>query len=250
MSRAGSRAAERGVTLIEVLIAVTLLSLLSVGMLVAMRVGLTTFSKADSKLMEGRRVAGAQRILADELEGLIPVITPCSGKAETIAMKVTLFQGEPASMRLVSAFSLQQGWRGQAQILEFLVIPAEEGDGVRLVVNEIPYSGPLDAGKLCTGVAPDPETFVVLPAFAPVKASPQSFVLADKLEYCRFSYLTPGKLPDPTPVWKPKWTAKGWPRGIRVEMAPTSPDPARVQPVTVTAPLRLYRDPEIQYVDF
>jgi prepilin-type N-terminal cleavage/methylation domain-containing protein len=44
---ARSSGAERGVTLIEVLIAVTLLSILSVGMLIAMRVGLTTFTKAD-----------------------------------------------------------------------------------------------------------------------------------------------------------------------------------------------------------
>jgi prepilin-type N-terminal cleavage/methylation domain-containing protein len=250
MSRTGSRgAAERGVTLIEVLIAVTLLSMLSVAMLVAMRVGLTTFTKADAKLMDGRRVAGAQRILADEIEGLIPVVAPCLGKPDMAAMRVTLFQGEPGSMRLVSTFSLQQGWRGQPQILEFTVIPGEEG-GVRLVVNEIPYAGPLAAGKLCTGAAPDPETAIVLPKFAPVEAGPQSFVLADKLGYCRFSYLTPGQPPDPTPVWKPKWAARGWPRGIRVEMAPLTPDPARVQPITVTAPLRLYRDPEIQYEDF
>jgi prepilin-type N-terminal cleavage/methylation domain-containing protein len=251
MSGTRSRgAAERGVTLIEVLIAVTLLSMLSVAMLFAMRVGLTTFTKADAKLMEGRRVAGTQRILADEIEGMIPVVAPCSGKPEMAALKVALFQGEPETMRLVSAFSLQQGWRGQPQILEFTVIPGENGGGVRLVVNEIPYAGPLPAGKLCMGAAPDPETAVVLPKFAPVETGATSFVLADKLEFCRFSYLTPGKPPDPTPVWKPKWTSRGWPRGIRVEMAPMTPDPARVQPVTVTAPLRFYRDPEIQYEDF
>jgi prepilin-type N-terminal cleavage/methylation domain-containing protein len=250
MSRiARSHGAERGVTLIEVLIAVTLLSILSVGLLMAMRIGLTTFSKADSKLMENRRIAGAQRILSDELEGLIPVIAPCTGSKEAMASRVTLFQGETGNMRLVSAFSLQEGWRGHPQILEFTVIPGEDGRGVRLVVNEIPYGGPPEAGKLCTGIAPDPETAAVLPKFAAVGVGPKSFVLADKLEFCRFSYLTPGPQADPTPVWKPKWTARGWPRGIRVEMAPLAPDPSKVQPVTVTAPLRLYRDPEIQYVD-
>ena len=45
-------------------------------------------------------------------------------------------------MRLVSTFSLQQAWRGQPQILELFVIPGEDGNGVRLVVNEIPYAGP------------------------------------------------------------------------------------------------------------
>ena len=41
----------RGVTLLELLIAVTLLSLLSVAMFTAMRIGLSAFTKADDKLM-------------------------------------------------------------------------------------------------------------------------------------------------------------------------------------------------------
>jgi len=52
-----------GVTLMELLIAVMLLSLLSVGLLFALRIGLNTYSKAQGKLMDNRRVAGAQRIL-------------------------------------------------------------------------------------------------------------------------------------------------------------------------------------------
>ena len=51
-------------------------------------------------------------------------------------------------MRLVSTFSLQQGWRGPAEILEMFVIPGEDGEGVRLVVNETPYSR-MAAGGAC-----------------------------------------------------------------------------------------------------
>src|SRR5262245_59487174 len=54
---------DAGVTLIEVLVAVTLLSLLTVGMMYAMSVGFQAFQKTDRTLMENRRVAGAQRIL-------------------------------------------------------------------------------------------------------------------------------------------------------------------------------------------
>jgi prepilin-type N-terminal cleavage/methylation domain-containing protein len=68
---------DAGVTLMEVLIAVTLLSLLSVGMLFAIRIGLSTFGKTNDKLMYNRRVAGAQRILEQELQSLIPVVSPC-----------------------------------------------------------------------------------------------------------------------------------------------------------------------------
>src|SRR6185369_11613449 len=167
--------------------AITLLSLLTTGMLFAMRVGLMAFQKTDSKLMDNRRVAGAQRLVEQELEGLIPVIAPCGGPG----MKTAFFQGEAQTMRLVSAFTLQQAWRGQPQILELFVIPGEEGRGVRLVVNEMPYTGPLTAGEICPGMMQDPETGAPVPRFAPVVAGPRSFVLADKLAYCRFTYLTP-----------------------------------------------------------
>jgi hypothetical protein len=150
----------------------------------------------------------------------------------------------------VSTFSLQQGWRGQPQILELFVIPGEEDRGVRLVVNEIPYTGPAGTARLCMGRTRDPQTGGTIAMFAPVQAGPNSFVLADKLAYCRFSYFTipiDSKLP---PHWTPNWDISGWPFAVRIEMAPLDPDPSRLQPITVTAPIHLHRSPGIQYVDY
>jgi hypothetical protein len=160
------------------------------------------------------------------------------------------FQGEPQSMRLVSTFSLQQAWRGRPQILEMLVIEGEEGRGVRLVVNEIPYTGPVGAGQLCVGHSPDSEAGQGGGLFRPIQAGPRSFVLADKLAYCRFSYLAPVPKPGLPPYWRPNWVQRGWPLGVRVEMAPLVPDPSRLQPITVTAPVHLMRAPDIEYGDY
>ena len=123
------------------LIAITLLSLLSVGMLMSMRIGLQAFTKTDARLMENRRVAGAQRILEQQIEGLLPVTAGCAPQGGP-GVKFAFFGGTPNTLRLVSGFSLQGGWRGQPQILEMFVIPGEQGRGVRLVVNELPYTGP------------------------------------------------------------------------------------------------------------
>ena len=71
------RRSTAGVTLMELLISVVLLSLLSVGLLFALRIGLNAYSKTQTRLMDNRRVAGAQRILEEELEGLMPVVAPC-----------------------------------------------------------------------------------------------------------------------------------------------------------------------------
>lgn len=243
-TRAGS--GQAGVTLIEVLVAITLLSMLSVGMMVAMQIGLSSFAKTDRRLMDDRRVSGAQRLVEQELEGMMPVVSPCGRSG----MKIGFFQGEPQVMRLVSTFSLQQAWRGQPQILELFIIPGEDGNGVRLVVNEIPYAGPFGAGQLCLGVTPDTLTGATVPHFAPVIPSPNSFVLGDKLSYCHFAFLSPGTQPDMPPFWSERWSHPGWPLAVRIDMAPLIPDPSRLQPISVVAPVYIHRSPEIPYGDY
>ncbi|HEY1240197.1 MAG TPA: type II secretion system protein [Bryobacteraceae bacterium] len=236
----------RGVTLLELLIVVTLLSLLSVAMFTAMRIGLGAFTKADEKLMANRKAAGAQRILRSQMEGLVPVFALCAagepGSNSTVQMP--FFGGTPAAVYLVSTFSLQEGWRGKPQILEIFVIPGEDR-GVRLVVNELPYTGSLSAGRFCR-VSPQNG----LPQFLPAQARPQSFVLADKLAYCRFAYLAEPLGPTLPETWQPVWNKLILPLAVRIEMAPLDPNPSEVQPISVTAPIYLRRDPNVPYADF
>ncbi|HTX36744.1 MAG TPA: prepilin-type N-terminal cleavage/methylation domain-containing protein [Bryobacteraceae bacterium] len=239
------RHSQSGLTLMEVLIAITLLSLLSTAMVMAMRIGLNVFGRATTRLMDNRRVVGAQRILEQELQGFLPVVATCAG----VHVRFGFFQGEPLNMRLATTFSLEQGWRGRPQLLGLMVIPGDQGQGVRLIVNETPYTGPLSAGGLCAGVAPDPLTGRLLFRFVPMQPNPDSFVLADKMAYCRFSYYGPGRSENDPPVWLPQWRGPGWPWGIRVEMAPLQPDASRLQPITVMAPINVFRSPEIEYVD-
>jgi prepilin-type N-terminal cleavage/methylation domain-containing protein len=240
---------QAGVTLLEVLIAVTMLSLLSVGMFLSMRIGLSAFSRTDARLMDNRRVAGAQRIIDQELEGLLPALASCGMAEDTPGPRAVMFQGLPDSLTMVSTFSLQEAWRGRPQLLQFFVTPSDQGAGVRLLVNEIPYLGPISGGSLCMGIRPNPETGASLPQFRPPAAGETSFVLADHLAYCRFLYLTPSPRPGEPGAWLPSWTGIGWPSGIRIEMAPVDPSPAQLQPVTVTAPVYINRDPGALYVD-
>jgi hypothetical protein len=233
------------VTLIEVLIAMSLLSLLSVGMLFAMRVGLNAWGKANNRLMSNRRTAGAQRVMESHIAGLMPVFTMCRGPSGGAAGKAIFFQGESQSMRFVSAYSLQEAWRGAPHILEFQVIAGERA-GVRLIVNEIPYTGPEAGLPMCLGMMPDPIAGM-RPRYRAIDAGPRSFVLADNLEYCRFSYLErqPGSGRE---QWRPDWVLRSWPFGVRVELASTDAA-SDLRPVSFAAPVRIRRSPDILYVD-
>jgi hypothetical protein len=76
---------------------------------------------------------------------------------------------------------------------------------------------------------------------------PATYVLADHLQGVRFSYLHLGDKPEDPGLWSTEWKEAGWPLGIRVEMAPLEPSPARLQPISVTAPIYIYRDPGVKY---
>lgn len=238
-----------GVTLIEVLIAVSLLSFLSLGIMLALRIGLSALDKANRKLMDDRRIVGAQRILEDQLAGFMPVIALFAPSPDAPGQKIPFFEGRLQSMRFVSSYSLGEAARGMPQILEFQVIPGEQGVGVRLVVNENVYTGPRSAGRFSLGTGTDPQLGVITQLFVPISVGSQSFVLADRLVYCRFSYLglVPGTLLE---QWKPAWIPiNQWPIAIRIEMASLDNNPGTLKPLTVTAPVHVDRFPIYDYLE-
>jgi hypothetical protein len=239
---------DAGITLMEVLIAVTLLSALSVGMMLAMRIGISALWRTDQRLMDNRRVAGAQRIVEQQLEGFIPVMSPCGSGGGEGGQKVAVFSGQPNTLTMVSAFSLQQAWRGRPQILQFFTMPSDAG-GIRLVVNETPYTGPKFAGQTCTGMSPAKDMAGFVGRFPQPSGGSGTFVLADRLSSVSFQYLKrPEKVDEPA-VWLPQWTRADWPAGIRIVMEPLAPSPARLQPVTITAPIYVYRTLGVEYAD-
>lgn len=234
---------EAGVTLIEILIAVSLLSLLSVGMLISMRIGFNTMAKVDSRLVSDRRVAYARRIIEDEISGYVYTDAVFHARPDS-GMIVPFYQWGPQTMRFVTAYSLKDAWRGRPQIAVLQVIPGADGNGVRLIVNETPYTGEEQAGQTIASINQDSTV-----NFVPAEAGAQSFVLADRLSYCRFSYLEP-ILAAPFQIWRPDWVQrKLLPQGVRIEMAPLDTSPADLHVSTVTVALKVNTTPGTIYAD-
>lgn len=237
----------RGMTLIEVLISVTLVSLLAVGMLFAIRTGLQAMEATTRRATQNRRALGAQRILSAEVAGFLPVMARCGGSVVNEGgSNAPFFEGLPQVMRFATTYSLQGASRGAPQVAELFVIPGQNGQGVRLVLNELPYTGPVGAGFLCRPPTPDPVTGQMVLSFAPPTPTPGSFVVADRLASCQFLYLQSNDVePD---RWVPVWSRQDlWPAAVRIEMLPLEPDSSRVPPMTFTGRFRPNRRPGEQF---
>jgi len=243
------RPANAGFTLVEVLIATVLVMAIATGILLALRVGIDAMDHADARLMHNRRVMAVERIFLEQVSDIVPAMTTCASQSrEQAGEAISFFQGEPQTLRFISSYSLNDSSRGLPQLLEYQVIPGEHGDGVRLIVNEHLYAGPLSAKPYCAGTRVDEAAGTSLPVFLPVQIGAGSFVLADKLASCHFEYLKPnpdGK--DKPSIWMPRWTAPLLPEAIRLVMGPLDPTAAQLPLQTLTVPIHVDRDPSVDY---
>lgn len=235
----------RGMTLIELLIAVSLVSLLSVGMLWAIRVALGALEGTQRTVTDARRVLGAQRILELQLASFMPVRANCIEMGGAPGGPRMLFTGEAGVLRFVTGYSLEGAVRGTPQLVELWVAPGDRGQGARLLMNEIPWRGAVGMGPFC-GPMPAPGPMPSI-AFQTPRQMPSTFVLADKIGGAQFFYREPGGLKEPSKPWLTRWPRTDlWPEAVKVEIAP-GVEPGRISPAGVTARLGYLKPPGEQY---
>jgi hypothetical protein len=206
---------------------VTLFALISGSVGLLLRTGMETMNRVNSRIDRTRRFLGAQKALDQILGGLIPTVASCGSSPVS-------FSGAPAAMRFVTAYSLTEGSRGHLMFVEIFVAEHPEGDGFRLLLNERPYLGRNALPALCS---------------VPIGQSPNSFILADRVERPVFAYrrINAGSGAE---TWLPMWQFPEWPTGIRIDLAPKHPEPGqfRFQPILVPVTVRnLNNDPNATF---
>ena len=221
---------ESGVTLIELLLAITLVGLISVGLLFAMRTSLLTYDKVNKRLADDRRAMRIELALERQISDMIPIIGDCGGGR-------VLFSGDQQTLRFLSDYSLAEGSRGYPRIVEYQVLQ-DPGGGFRLMMNERVYGGPVTTTPLCAGGT-----------YLPVKIDDQSVEAAGKLAFCRISYreFFPENLLAGN--WVPVWNRPVLPAAVRIEMAAVDPAAPRLPPLSINVPLRITRDLGVPYAD-
>lgn len=223
-------------TLVEVLVAVTLLGMLSLGLVTALQTGVGAWQDSREALSLDHRIANANNLLHAELAGLAPILAESPPDRSDIP-KFPFFQGEPAALRFVSSYSLAAGVRSGLRIVELSVIPGEQG--LRLILNELPYQGPRSVGFFVLEAPVDPRSFSGRRmVFIPIRARADSLIVADRLRVCRFSYLRYPPDREAPGEWIPVWDDyKKVPVAVRLELEPSAVA-AGLQPVTITAQIR------------
>ncbi len=217
---------QRGFTLIELMLAVTLVAAISTGMLLAMRTSLLTMQKVESRLQDNRRVVSVQQMLVRQLSSVMPAVGLCG------ASRTSLFAGNAQSLRMVTSYSLADGARGYPQFIDLEVLPDSQG-GLRLIENEHFYFSPSSSAPFCTPQGP----------------TPQSFEVARGLAICRMSYRENAPEAPNGGNWLTTWTKPDLPAALRIEMTPLRVDPSRLTLQTVNIPIRVNRLVNGQYDD-
>jgi len=225
------RARQRGLTLMELLISITLVAAIVTGLLFAMRTSLLAYQRINQRLEENRRAVGMEETLERQISGLVPEIGACG------TGRVPIFSGDQQSLRFVSASSLAEGTRGYLRLIEYQVSPDPTG-GVRLMMNERLYGGPQTTAAICAGNV-----------FFPVQITDQSIEAVGRLAFCRMAYRE--YIPD-APLagnWVPVWTRPALPGAVRLEMAPLDAAQSRMPLLTLNVPLRITREQGAPYGD-
>ncbi len=226
------RDARAGLTLVEVLVAVTLLALLAGGMTTALSMGAGAWSQVRERLVLDRKIASFNQLLHAHFAAVVPVTARPPRRVGV--GEAPFFHGEPQQMRFVSSYSLADGVRGGLRIVELNVMRAKKG--LRLVLTESAYRGPASVGRYIIGSERVGRGVRLL--FQPVTPREDSMIVADQLGRVEFSYLH--ELPNSREPaeWTSIWAdARQIPAAIQVVMEPARREP-RLQPVSIVAQVR------------
>ena len=237
-SRLKARGSRSGMTLVEVIVAMSLLGLLSAGLFTAFQVGVSSWVTTRERLMLDRNIAGQNQRFHALFAGIVPLEARVPPDRAIGVRPFPFFQGEPQSMRFVTSHSITAGSRGGLRITELQVVDAP-GKGRRVLLNQLPYRGPFSAGSFVSGWVPISERPGRQLVFEPIRALPNvSLIIADQLAACGFLYLERPRSRDDPSRWVPRWRdLDRLPGAITINLTPASRE-ARLLPVPITTAVR------------
>jgi prepilin-type N-terminal cleavage/methylation domain-containing protein len=189
----------RGFTLVEVLVAITLMSLVMVTLVLGMRLTANAWHRGEQKLDEDAQVMAGTDVLTQQISAAaVRVVTEVG--ANNAPVQVVAFYGSPAELR----FCTRNSWRGENSRPQYMADyrVAKDAQGKQqLVISEV-------------GLTDDASVVAALQAPAPASGEAVGSV-ADRIE---LAYFQPASAVQPA-QWVSTWTPQDGaelPRAVQV----------------------------------
>jgi prepilin-type N-terminal cleavage/methylation domain-containing protein len=220
-----------GFTLLELLISMTIVSLLATTVLFGWRIAASAWEKASTHLERARTVTETSHLLEEQMAFMVSyqVRTP-AGSTELF------FQGEPQTARFLSRYSLAGRSSSGLYRVEYQIADGPAATK-QLWMNEFPVRSREELAPLFQG--PDPASASRTMRFVPVERGPQTRLLLEGLTGCRFEYYKPAVATQPG-AWMDHWPDRAMaanaelPRAMAIQIVVTG-ESADLKPVSIVA---------------
>lgn len=202
-----------GFTLLELVVATSLLALLSLTMLIGMRVGFGAWQRGERRIEMVAQEEAVQEYFSRAMASAVPYVAAAAD--ENLPRQFLPFQGNRQGMRWLTTYST--AWRERSGLTLVECFSAGEGDQRQLVVQEFPVRG--DAvlvRQMVAAVRTDADTNRPTIVYRPVALTDAARVLVTGLRDARFEFLN---VTAKGSTWQADWDAvqeKQLPAAVRV----------------------------------
>jgi prepilin-type N-terminal cleavage/methylation domain-containing protein len=181
-----SISSQAGFTMLEMLVAVTLVAMMAVGLWAVFRMSLRAWSRGTEFIDVNQRYRSILDLARKQIASAYPLITPPPSRAETQEPERPhlIFSGDSSAFRFVSLNSLLFQESPGLTLVSYEVVQDSKGE-YTLVEREVPY----------TGQYAEQEALA-----SQTKTTP----IFENLLTCTFDYFDPNDRESPSP-WKREW---------------------------------------------
>ncbi len=224
---------KRGVTLIELLVAISLMGMISLALLFSMRIGSGAWRRGNARMAANRGVIAAGDLISAQLADV--QARRVKWGPDDSPTFFAYFDGAPERLRLLTSYSLALRSRGGVWLAEYFFV--KEGDGCALRYYERQYDTDRDIASTVRGAGFDPFANRMSVLFNSDPPASSGRTLYTGLRDCRFEYLIEPQ--DAPAYWGKYWITNDryLPRSVAVRVE--GPEQGGIAPVATVATLHL-----------
>lgn len=177
---------DSGFTLMELLVSITLMSLIAVAIHSGFRLTLNSWEKGEKALQRQRTLHFVLDLISRQVGSMVPYYS--RQQLEGTPVDVLLFHGSAQAVRFVSSFSSEGRAADGLRLVEYFLADSPTGEGKALLINETALPGNSElVGTVFTSFSRSEDNYVVA-EFSTFVSRRDSTVLVEDLAEAHFEF--------------------------------------------------------------